>query len=132
MTLHDPQHGEKLEKCVGIRASFVPTHHPYASPCSNGDASAATAGLLWELPANKGSIVASYEYIQTQREGSRVRQPFLSNSGSDRTVTPTFEGTFFPSFWQTCSQTKAIYTRTGSWSHYKAHKRTNRESVLGA
>lgn len=70
MTLPDPQHRAKLEQGPGTRASFVPSHHLYASPCSDHDASMATAELR-ELPANKDSIVSSYEHFQIPRKGSQ-------------------------------------------------------------
>lgn len=71
MTLPDPQHTEKLEKGLGTKASFVPTHHPYASPCSKDDASNNQSRLLREPAAHKGSIVASSESLQIPRCGSQ-------------------------------------------------------------
>lgn len=69
--LPNPQNKEKLEKALGTRASFVPSPHPYTGPCSNHDANTATAELLWEPPANKGSIVAPYDYFQVLRKESQ-------------------------------------------------------------
>lgn len=99
MTLPDLQNGDKLDKDPGTRASFVPCPHPYTSPCSNGDASAATAELLRSCPSIKAPLLPHMNISKSQEREAEVRQLLVRDSGSDMAVThPQSRKTFFPNF----------------------------------
>lgn len=134
MILPDPQSGEKLEKDPGTRASFVPSPHPYASPCSSGDASIATqqSRAAPELPAKKGSIVASYEYVQVQE-----RKPTTTTVGEEQWIRHDCHSLhlrkhFFSSFLVDLLPNYSYLYQTGSTSnYYQPHEKKRRRRKRG-